>query len=117
MTGNDLFNFTRGAIRGNYGREDFRKLKFLVIGYNPLGIALISALCMDGVDIKFYENSLIGYKDYMLVCPGIEFYKSQDVDVIINLRENSVTMGNKSFPIDKIEESDPYTQGIHAFYL
>lgn len=116
MQSRQLFHFLRGALRGSYGNESLRDKKFLIIGMSQLGQELLGYLCVDGIDIKFQESGITNYQRSFTVCRDVDVYGGGGADVIIDLDSRLLVLREKVFPIDKIGDN-PYTQGIHEFYL
>lgn len=112
-----VFHYLRGAIRGDSGVEDFRGKSILVIGMDTIGQDLLARLCFDGVNLFFLDNSLVNYNQAHVICGSVNLFEDQtDVDIVINLDEGFISYAGKHVPISEIGE-DPYTQGIHEFYL
>lgn len=111
-----VFQFLRGAIRGAYGKEDFRSLKFLIVGVSEAGQKLLNCLCFPGVDVSFRDHSLINYGRSFSVCNSVKYDKGDQRDVVVNFVEGTISVRGKDFPLSGIGD-DPYTQGIHEFYL
>jgi hypothetical protein len=116
MRASDVFHFLRGALRGAYGIEDLRERRFLIVGLSDIGQDLLGHLCVDGVDIRFQDSSMKNYRRSFAACRDVDFYEGGEVDVIVDFDCGLIVVNEKAFPINKIS-TDPYTQGIHEFYL
>lgn len=116
MRANKVFQFLRGAIRSAYGIENLRDKTFLIIGMSNDGQDLVNKLCLDGVDLRFQEPKVSNYHKSFAVCRDIDVYRGQKVDVIIDFFNRYVCVKDKAFPLGQIGD-DPYTQGIHEFYM
>ena len=120
----DVFNFIRGALRGSYGIETLSDKKIAILGMDTIGLQLLTMFCIpDGPDISFYDNRLINYNAAHIVCNSIsslERYDKEDFDIAINFYDNHLLIVNnlKSKRVEFSEiGDDPYTQGIHEFYI
>ncbi len=111
-----LFHFLRGALRGAYGDEDLRNHAFLLVGMSQLGQELLGYLCIDGINVRFQDPAIKNYYRSFSICGEVDIYEGGEVDVIVDLNNGFLSLNEKTFPIGKIG-SDPYTQGIHEFYL
>ncbi len=111
-----IFHFMRGALRGAYGTEDLRSRSFLLIGASQVGQEFLNHICIDGVSIAFQDESIESYSRSFAVCRDIDVYEGQEVDVVVDLVGGFLTVRDKAFPLSKIGDN-PYTQGIHEFYL
>ena len=111
-----VFNFIRGAIRASYGIESFRDKTFLIIGMSKYGQRLLNRLCIEGIDVKFLDGKVSNYYRSFAICKEVDSYQGQPSDVIIDFLNDYVCMGEKTFPIGQIG-TNPYTQGIHEYYL
>ncbi len=116
MRQNKVFQFLRGAVRSAYGTENFRNKTLLIIGMSRHGQELLNRLCIDGVNLKFQDPKVSNYRRSFAVCRDVEAYKGQDVDIIIDFSNKYLSIKEKTFPMDRIGEN-PYTQGVHEFYL
>ncbi len=116
MKQNKVFQFLRGAVRSVYGIENFRNKTLLIIGMSRYGQELLNCLCIDGVNLKFQDPKISNYRRSFAVCRDVESYKGQSVDIIIDFSNRYLSVKGKTFPMDRIGEN-PYTQGIHEFYL
>ena len=116
MRTNRVFQFLRGAVRAAYGEETFRNKTLLIIGMSRNGQELLNRLCIDGVDIKFQDSKISNYRRSFAVCRGVDIYEGGKVDITVNFSKRYLNIKGKSFPLDKIGDN-PYTQGIHEYYL
>lgn len=133
---NDIFHFLRGAIRGYFGVENFRDLTIAVAGENEAAMCLLTMLCLDGVDLYYATESLILYDRSHMICGGVNYLHRSgtnecDVNVFICLDDGIADPGERSgylvvgckdrqakeFDLSNIDPTNPYEQGIHAFYL
>jgi len=83
---------------------------------SQLGQELLGHLCVDGIDIKFQDSSMENYHRSFAACRDVDCYEGGEVDVIVDLDCGIIVVKEKVFPITKIG-AEPYTQGIHEFYL
>jgi hypothetical protein len=113
---NKIFQFLRGAVRAAYGTESFRDKTFLIIGMSRQGQELLNRLCIDGTNLKFQDPKVSNYRRSFAVCRDIDVYEGQEVDVSVDFINGYLCVKGKTFAMDQIGE-DPYTQGIHEFYL
>ncbi len=115
-----VFNYIRGALRGAYGVEDFRGKGVLIIGINDFGQDLVSKICFDeGVKLFFLVDKEQGMQNYLnafTICAFVKPWEGQEVDIVVNTLSRKVTVGGTTISFNLIGE-DPYTQGIHDFYL
>ena len=115
-----LFNYLRGALRGAYGVEDFRGKSVLIIGVNDFGQDIVSKICFDEeVNLFFQVDEEQGLKNYLnafTVCALVEPWDGQKVDIVVDTLSRKVTVDGTTISFNLIGE-DPYTQGIHDFYL
>lgn len=115
-----LFYYLRGALRGAYGVEDFRNKNVLIVGIDAFGQDILSQICFDDeVKLYFQVDGVRGLKNYLnafTVCPQAEPWEGQPVDIIVDTLSNKVTVDGTTIDFQMIGE-DPYTQGIHDFYL
>ena len=116
MKTNRVFQFLRGAVRGAYGEENFRNKTLLIIGMSRSGQELLNRLCIDGVNIKFQDPKVSNYHRSFAVCRDVDVYDGENVDIVVDFSNRSLNIRGKSFSLDRIGE-DPYTQGIHEYYL
>lgn len=116
MSPNDLFHFLRGALRGAYGNESFRNHKFLLIGMSNLGQGLLGLMCVDGLNVRFQTEGVSDYQKAFTICRDVDFYDGGGADIIVDLNSQLLVIREKVFPLNKISKN-PYTQGIHEFYL
>ena len=115
-----VYNYIRGALRGAYGVEDFRGKSILIVGVNDFGQDLVSKFSFDS-EIKLYfqvdqSNGLQNYLKAFTVCTFAEPWGGQPTDITVDTLANRVTIKNLTVGFQEIGE-DPYTQGIHDFYL
>jgi len=116
MKTNRVFQFLRGAVRGAYGEENFRNKTLLIIGMSRSGQELLNRLCIDGVNIKFQDPKVSNYRRSFAVCRDVDIYEGEKTDIVVDFSNRHLTVKGKNFSLDRIGE-DPYTQGIHEFYL
>jgi len=116
MKATKVFQFLRGAVRAAYGMESFRDKTFLIVGMSRSGQELLNRLCIDGANIKFQDPNVSNYQRSFAICRGVDIYEGQDVDITVDFTKNYLQVKDKTFPINKIGDQ-PYTQGIHEFYL
>ena len=107
-------------MRSAYGSEDFRGKSILIIGVNNFGQELVSKICFDK-EVKLYfevdiEKGLKNYLNAFAVCALVEPWDGQPIDVIVNTLSQKVTVDSTTIRFKEIGE-DPYTQGVHDFYL
>lgn len=112
----DIFNFIRGGIRSFKGKEDFKNLKLLIIGMDQTGKDLLNIFCTSDIELFFLDNNLNNYNQAQMCCPPATFYEGQDMDIIVDFKEESICMAGKKLSLTFLNE-DPYTQGIHSFYF
>lgn len=110
-----LFNFLRGALRGHFGVEDLRPHTFLFKKMTPDAQQVLTRLCIDGVSIYFTDPSVCRFYQTHVICGLVKIYAGEDIDVLLDFDNEIITVGSKSFPMNKIS-GDAYTQGIHEFY-
>ncbi len=116
MKTNRVFQFLRGAVRGAYGEENFRDKTLLIVGMSRSGQELLNRLCIDGVSVKFQDPKISNYRRSFAVCRDVEVYEGENADITVDFTKRYVDVKGKTFPLDRIGE-DPYTQGIHEYYL
>jgi len=117
-----IFNFLRGAVRSAYGKEDFRGKKILLVGMENLGQELLTMLCLDDVELLFWDKGIMKYDKAHQICSSVGFLEETEdgIDILIHLIDGYVIVESnsksKDFKICDISD-DPYNQGIHEFYL
>lgn len=116
-----VFGFVRGAVRGLNGREDFRNLKFLIVGTDGDGLELIRHISSAPDASVYFTNSsgqaLRQYQEVLGLDPSIQYWTEEGyVDVVIDNVNEKIFIGPREFYFTDLEE-DSYTQGIHEFYL
>ncbi len=116
MTTYSLFQYIRGALRGAYGLEELRGKRVLVVGLNTLGQDILLRLCLEGVKLYFLDSGLYNYYCAYLICPSAVPYRGEAVHLLINLEKDFLMVNEKQQPLKEIGE-EPYTQGIHDFYI
>jgi hypothetical protein len=116
MRTNRVFQFLRGAVRSAYGEENFRNKTLLIVGMSRNGQELLNRLCINGVNIKFQDPKVSNYRRSFAVCRDVDIYEGEKADIIIDFPNRYLNVKGKTFPLDKIGDN-PYTQGIHEYYL
>jgi hypothetical protein len=96
--------------------ESFRDKTLLIIGMSRQGQELLNRLCIDGVNVKFQDPKVSNYRRSFAVCRDVEVYEGQSVDIVVDFSNDYLCVKGKTFPVGRIGD-DPYTQGIHEFYL
>jgi hypothetical protein len=113
---NKIFHFVRGALRGSYGKEDLENRRVLIIGMDITGQQLLTMFCESGACLFFKDDSLVQYDKAQSSCAGAHPYNNQKIEILIDLRQGLISMKERDFALSLIGQ-DPYTQGIHAYYL
>ncbi len=119
----DIFCYLRGALRGSFGLEDFRDKTIFIFGMGTVGQQLLTMLCFSGPEIVFADESIVNYRAAHKICESIQVASSGDdvyADIIIDLRDNTLSIAQgpafKTVNLSTLGK-EPYTQGIHDFYL
>ena len=119
VNGAVLFHFVRGAIRSSYGEENFRGKHCLLVGDSELARDFLQRIAnLTDIVVSFQNLSLTRYADAMVALSGgvLDPYRGQETDIVIDFEKEEISVKGKSFPMGSIGE-EPYTQGIHEFYL
>lgn len=116
MKATNVFQFLRGAVRSAYGEESFRNKTLLIVGMCRSGQELLNRLCLDGVNVKFQDPSVVNYQRSFAICQDVDAYSGEKVDIAVDFTKNYLEVRGRSFPLNKIGNK-PYVQGIHEFYL
>jgi len=107
-----VFNFVRGAVRSAWRLEDLRDKKFLIIGSCP---DLVELFAVGGSTVYSTGEDLCAYTNAIGVCPNLLSYEGQEVDIIIDILNQYLSIKGKGFSIGDIGK-DPYNQGIAEYY-
>ena len=114
-----IFQYFRGALRGAYGLENFYDKPILIIGIDS-GIIQEIVCRLYRLGAKIYlistEHRMLTYKFAVSLSPDISPYDGQVVDIILDLESKCLTVKDKRHLLEEIGE-EPYTQGIHDFYI
>lgn len=115
-----IYNYLRGALRGTYGVEDFRGKSILIIGVNKFGQDLVSKICFDEEVTLYFQvdtsQGLTNYLNAFTICAAVEPWEGQSTDIVVDTLARTITIKGSTVSFQEIGE-DPYTQGIHDFYL
>jgi hypothetical protein len=118
-TPSDVFHYIRGALRGNYGVEDFRGKSVLVIGVNRFGQDIVGKLCFDKEVKLFFVGSpgqeLMNYFYAFNICRAATPWQGESIDITIDTESKRVVIDGTAVRFEMIGE-EPYKQGIHDFY-
>ncbi len=119
----NIFHYLRGGVQGTFGSENLRGKKILIFGMGDVGQQLLSMLCFHGPEVLFYDESIVNYSAAHRICKSVRALSSgdeEDADIIIDLLGNRLSIDQgvmfKTVNLSQLGE-DPYTQGIHDFYL
>ncbi len=120
-----VFQYLRGALRGSFGMENLRGKVVVILGMGPLGQQLLSNFCFtDGPAIFFHDESLANYAAAYRRCRSVQALDPDfdiEADIVIDLPNDklAISHGSKGFKTANLSKigGDPYTQGIHDFYI
>ena len=114
-----VFQYLRGALRGAYGHESLQDKAVLIIGLEHYEDQELIRLFY-GRSEKLYfaatEHHMAAYCLAVSLCPTLARWDGEEVDVTLNLETKLLKMRGKLGLLETIGE-DPYTQGIHDFYI
>lgn len=116
ITPNKLFAYIRGALRGLHGLEDLRGKVIVILGMDSFGRALISMFRPTEATLYFQAYNMQHYYCAHVVCGPAEPWNGQQADIVVDVESKQMQIGKKTIPFEEIGK-EPYTQGIHDFYL
>ena len=112
-----IFQFMRGAIRSRFGSEELRGKTILMVGMNSQAQDLLHRFCIDGFKIRFSDQNLTNCVHTISICQNADFYLDEGVDIILDIKRDTLLVRDKVCKISSINKEDPYNDGIHTFYI
>ena len=116
MNSTSVFQFLRGALRGTWGKEDLGNTTILFVGMNPTAQQVLGMLGNAASQVYFQDTSLLNYRNAYLLCDNISPWLGESADITLNFEVGFLSIKNKVFYFVNIGDN-PYTQGIHEYYL